>query len=492
MKMMKSSKLPFILLQQLFVLNSSTRALSPQPYRIAIIGGGSSGILAASSIQEGMHADQSLQSSIDITIFESTPDTLRFLRDHHADGILYDTSKKPMDILKAGFPRGRKEIMSMLTKYFPPLEQQNWFENRGVTFTTRLDGTMTENDESITVAEAIMNDDLCEMIQTKSKISSIFKDDEGNFHVTATDNSTQFYHCIILATGNSHSGYQLAKSLGHTISKPVRSCFGLVLTEDAPILSNLQEGIVYNLPFVRLSYKMIIQGQKRPRILKSEGSAQLQMHNDQVMLTGIASLSLSSLAAFEFKDVKYQGSILVHFCPDHYGGKVENIEEFLWQYRQEHSNEFVEDKCPLSHQSINYNEYDWETDSFQTFDTECIPRDLWRGLLQDCGGVGYGWTWSKLSPKKCRKLAEAMVGTSLEFSGRSVTWGGYPFLSEIDMASMESKIVGGLFCCGQVLDGDGSHGSFSLMRSFAMGKMAGESALSYARQKIDSMMNNVS
>ena len=121
MKMMKSSKLPFILLQQLFVLNSSTRALSPQPYRIAIIGGGSSGILAASSIQEGMHADQSLQSSIDITIFESTPDTLRFLRDHHADGILYDTSKKPMDILKAGFPRGRKEIMSMLTKYFPPL-----------------------------------------------------------------------------------------------------------------------------------------------------------------------------------------------------------------------------------------------------------------------------------------------------------------------------------------------------------------------------------
>lgn len=69
--------------------------------------------------------------------------------------------------------------------------------------------------------------------------------------------------------------------------------------------------------------------------------------------------------------------------------------------------------------------------------------------------------------------------------------GGIP-LSEIDMASMESKIVGGLFCCGRVLDGDGSHGSFSLMRSFAMGKMAGESALSYARQKIDSIMNNVS
>ena len=386
----------------------------------------------------------------------------------------------------------------MLTKYFSPLQQQNWYEDRGVTFTTRRDGTMIGNDESVTVAEALWNDGLSEIIHLQSKITSIFKDDEGNFHLTSTSNQrTQVYNCIILATGNSHSGYQLAKSLGHTISKPVRSCFGLVMTEDAPILSNLQQGIIYDLPYVRLSYKVNVKGQKRPRTIKSEGSAQFQVHNDdQVVLTGIASLSLSSLAAYQLKDAKYQGSILVHFCPDHHGGKVENIEEFLWQYRQDHANQVIEDKCPLSHQSINYDEYDWETDSFQTSYSECIPKDLWRGLLQDCG-VGHGWTWSKLSPKKCRQLAEAMVGTSLEFSGRSVTYGPYPFvnaggisLSEIDMTSMESKIVDGLFCCGQILDGDGSQCSFSLMRSFASGKMAGESALLYATRKFDGMMSN--
>jgi hypothetical protein len=106
----------------------------------------------------------------------------------------------------------------------------------------------------------------------------------------------------------------------------------------SPILSYLEEGCAYHLPHVRLSYKVTIKGQKRPRIIKSVGPVQLQLCKRQILLTGIAALLLSSAAAFELKDASYKGTVLVHFCPDLLGGKVENIEQYLWQYRQDNAN----------------------------------------------------------------------------------------------------------------------------------------------------------
>jgi len=49
---------------------------------------------------------------------------------------------------------------------------------------------------------------------------------------------------------------------------------------------------------------------------------------------------------------------------------------------------------------------------------------------------------------------------------------------------MQSKAVEGVFCCGQVLDGDASQGSFLLMRDFATGKVAGEHAALFALKSL--------
>lgn len=333
-----------------------------------------------------------------------------------------------------------------------------------------------------------MDDQLRETMETKAKLLSISKNGEtGCFHLLV-NGRRQIYDCVIQATGNSHLGFQLAKSLGHTITKPARSCFELVL-KDSPILSYLEEECTYDLPHVRLSYKVTIKGQKRPRIIKSMGPVQLQLCKRQILLTGIAALSLSSAAAFELKDASYKGTVLVHFCPDLLGGKVENIEQYLWQYRQDNANEVMGKRCPLQFAFVDYDEYDWETESFKSTKTDCIPPELWRGLVQE-SDMTHGSTWSKISPKKCRKLAESMVGCSLDLCGRN-TASQYPFINaggislrEIDMNSMQSKVVDGLFVCGSVLDGDASHNSYSLMKSFATGKMAGESAVLYAKERI--------
>lgn len=484
------SRHSFLIILPQFIITIKCLALSPSPFRIAIVGGGYSGIMAASAIREELTNDASFSSHcIELVTYESTHDALHNIRNYHHHGILYDTSNSPMDLLNKGYPRGRREITSLLTKYFPPMQQQIWFQDKGITFTTGQDGVMVSNvDDSSEIINTLMQD-LRTRIETESKVSSISKDEiTGRFRLQVND-KVEIFDSVILATGNSHIGYQLVKSLGHTISKPARSCFGFRIKEDS-ILSCLEEGEVYNLPHVRLSYKVPVKGQKRPRIIKSEGCAQLWVNNNQaVTLTGIAALSLSSSAAYELQDASYTGTLLAHFCPDYLGGKVENIEQFLWQYRQDNPNEVVSEKCCLLHSSVDYDEYDWETESFKTITMACIPKDLWEGLVQECG-VAYGSTWSKLSPKKCRQLAERIVGCSFEFTARSKDF-AYPFINaggvllpEINMSTMQSKITDGLFCCGQILDGDASHTSFSLMRSFATGRMAGENAVEYARQKL--------
>jgi len=66
--------------------------------------------------------------------------------------------------------------------------------------------------------------------------------------------------------------------------------------------------------------------------------------------------------------------------------------------------------------------------------------------------------------RKTRPLAEAMV-----------TAGGVS-LAEVDPRTMESRLVKGLYFCGEVLDLDADTGGFNLQAAFSTGFLAGESA----------------
>ncbi len=72
-----------------------------------------------------------------------------------------------------------------------------------------------------------------------------------------------------------------------------------------------------------------------------------------------------------------------------------------------------------------------------------------------------GW---RLSIRKPRPLAEAIV-----------TAGGVS-VKEIHPATMESKIIRGLFLCGEVIDVDGKTGGYNLQAAFSTGWVAGDSA----------------
>ena len=56
-----------------------------------------------------------------------------------------------------------------------------------------------------------------------------------------------------------------------------------------------------------------------------------------------------------------------------------------------------------------------------------------------------------------------------------VTAGGVS-LKEIDPRTMESRLVEGLYLCGEVLDIDADTGGYNLQAAFSTGHIAGENA----------------
>ena len=450
---------------------------------IAVVGGGTSGVFAGLSAAEQIAAHRtSVADDVQVKVFESTNEILRAARSNAGGGILHDTSKKPRELLNAGYPRGRKEITSLLTKHFPPTEQQRWFEHRGVTFATQADGRMIRSDDIDDASRGSISDVLAKEIKsqgisilTNSKVTSVQRDEGGKFLLT-TSCGLEECDAVILATGNSRIGYNIAKRLGHTIIDPMRSCFGLKLKTDQ---LDLPCGHTYRFPHVRLSYKVKIEGQKRPRVMKSEGPVELTACEDgSTILGGLATLSLTSLAAQELKGKGCEGQILMHCCPDLFGGKIEKLNDWLWQYRQDHLREVVAARCPFIHRFTDYDSYDFETDSFRVVESAYIPPAVWEEIVIKCGATSVA-TWSKLSPKKVRALADLTVSFPLEFNGRHTATAG-PFinaggvaLNDVDMTTMKSKVANGVYFCGQILDGDSSYATFNTMRDLAMGRMAG-------------------
>ncbi|MHB1048942.1 MAG: BaiN/RdsA family NAD(P)/FAD-dependent oxidoreductase [Bacteroidota bacterium] len=74
-------------------------------------------------------------------------------------------------------------------------------------------------------------------------------------------------------------------------------------------------------------------------------------------------------------------------------------------------------------------------------------------------------------------LKQCLIGTVREIplDGGEVTAGGIA-LNEIEQTTMESKIVPGLFLCGEILDIAGPVGGYNLQAAFSTGYVAGEHA----------------
>ncbi len=76
---------------------------------------------------------------------------------------------------------------------------------------------------------------------------------------------------------------------------------------------------------------------------------------------------------------------------------------------------------------------------------------------------------------KLMKAFPVRIHGTLSIEEAFVTGGGV-HLKEVDPSTMESKLVNGLYFCGEVLDIHGYTGGYNITAAFSTGYMAGQSA----------------
>jgi predicted flavoprotein YhiN len=117
-----------------------------------------------------------------------------------------------------------------------------------------------------------------------------------------------------------------------------------------------------------------------------------------------------------------------------------------------------------------------------------LPQKL-VGQLVGMAGVSSDKPGSQITAEERERLLRLLKSLSFDIKGAHsmataiVTAGGVS-LKEIDARTMGSRLVEGLYLCGEVIDVDAGTGGFNLQAAFSTGYVAGDSAASYVTQRI--------
>ncbi|HYM59569.1 MAG TPA: aminoacetone oxidase family FAD-binding enzyme [Thermoanaerobaculia bacterium] len=107
-----------------------------------------------------------------------------------------------------------------------------------------------------------------------------------------------------------------------------------------------------------------------------------------------------------------------------------------------------------------------------------LTERLIAALAANAAGLGAETALAKLTKEGRRRLVRALLELVLPverdrgFDYAEVTAGGVP-LSEIDLATMRSRMRPELYLCGEIFDADGRIGGFNFQWAWASGRLAG-------------------
>jgi len=344
------------------------------------------------------------------------------------------------------YPRGS----SFLTKAmyaFPPASVRGWFEAHGVPLKIEEDlrvfPVSDVGEDVVRVFERMFESSNVEVRLYASVVGVAKKDDQ--FFISLKNGDPVTADRLIITTGgqayrhtgSTGDGYAFAQSLGHTITPLAASLNSFVTTETWPK------------EISGLSFEDAIISADRPQGAHYRGPF-LFTHKG---VSGPAVFAVSSLVAFETYDVKHPLHVTIDLFPERTVPQVE---------------EDIQTRLTASPKKTTANAL-----------AGIVPRSLLDIMITqlDWGHERPAHTISKAKVKDAalflKKLPLSVVGRGV--GDEFVTAGGVS-LSEVDPATMESRICPGLFFAGEVLDVDGFTGGFNLQASWAAGRLAGSHA----------------
>ncbi len=401
--------------------------------KIAIIGGGAAGFFSALSAKE-------LNPGAQVLLIERSAKLLSKVKISGGGRCNVTHACFDPKLLVQNYPRGHKELLGPFHR-FQPQDTVEWFKVRGITLKKEKDGRMFPvSNSSSTIIDCFLSEakKLGIQISTQAKLKAIQKTEIG-FELDMGAEPPLTVDRLILATGSNRTGWEIAKSLGHTVQAPVPSLF----TFNVP-----------SFPLVELAGVAIHHAE-----LKLEGSKLSQ--EGPLLIThwgfsGPAALKLSAFGARFLAEKNYEASLIIDWLPN------------LTESELRHLIETEQTSNPSKHLG-----------SLKTFP---LPKNLWKELC--CApGLSSQLPLRSLGKSAMGKLCEKLKKDRYEVRGKTtnkeefVTCGGIT-LSEVDFKTMESKHCKHLFFCGEILDIDGVTGGFNFQNAWTTGWLAGRSSTS--------------
>lgn len=324
------------------------------------------------------------------------------------------------------YPRGEKFLYSVFSQ-FSTADTIDFFEKIGVKTYTQEDLRIFPVSNSAKDVREKFLKQLNKCTFKKEKVTDIKK--EGDKFVIKTENNVYPHFDKVVVAIGGHSGFSLAKNLGHTIVEPKPALCGLltaknfkeiqgvslknvaaeVFFEDKKLFT-LQDDILFTHQGISgpLAYKISSFCSRLDYSKQKPLQISLNLLQDEIDLQNM-------LNSNPKKDIK---NLVSEFVP-------KSLAEFILKIN--HINPDI--KCA----NINGNTRDLILNSLQKFNIDVV---------------------------------------SFAKEGEIVTSGGI-LLNEITPKTMESKVVNGLYFCGEVIDVDGLCGGFNLQNCWSTGYLSG-------------------
>ncbi len=335
------------------------------------------------------------------------------------------------------YPRGER-FLKKAFEQFNVEDTVNWYKAQGVDLKIEDDGRMFPiSNDSRSIANALLDQAkiLGVIILLNSHVKHISKSTDA-FHLNIGDEKFN-YDNVIIASGGSpkKSGLSWLEELGHDVVSPVPSLF------------------TFNMPKESITHLMGVSVPKaklRIRNTKLETSAPLLITHWG--MSGPAVLKLSAFGAIDLAALDYTFSVQVN-----------------WLDTMNESNLRIE----VDNQGL-----DKEQKKIANRNPFALHSILWEFLLRK-SQISLDKRWIDLSKKELNRLVNTLTNDDYKVDGKTtfkeefVTAGGVD-LNNIEVTSMQSKKLPGVYFCGEVMDIDGVTGGFNFQAAWTTGWIAGK------------------
>jgi predicted Rossmann fold flavoprotein len=403
--------------------------------RLVIAGGGAAGFFCAVNAAR-------LSPGLEVVLLEKTGKLLSKVKvsgggrcnvTHNAPDITYMAKR---------YPRGQNFVKKSFSRFFVP-DTIAWFRERGVVLKAEEDGRMFPvTDDSQTIIDCLLReaDKYHLTIRTHTEVTSFKKDNDGRWRLQLQQGPDLMADYLCIAAGGYAQAAKFAwlEQTGHSIVPPAPSLFTF----------NMPGNPVTSLMGVATIAQVKVAGTK----LQEQGPLLITHWG----MSGPAVLRLSAWGARELQQLQYTFTAIVNWIPSY----NENTLREQWQdLRFELRKQKIYNKNPFG-----------------------LPQRLWQFLLQQAG-VGEEMRWADVPAKDQNRLMKLLVGMEFPVKGKTtfkeefVTCGGVA-LSEVNMQTLESRHVKGLYFAGEVLDIDGITGGFNFQAAWTTGFLAGKNMAS--------------